>query len=160
MADRSSAAVGARFGERPAARTITRASVIAPRAPARRIPCLSGRSSCDVAREVADCIRLVQNPRKAMEKQLSRLGGRFRSAATLAAIRLRLSRRFATSGQVEGQVNRLKTPKQSMYGQAGVELIRVRVLPIAALTQHQLRGRLRSIELLPQPRQTGRPGVT
>ena len=33
-----------------------------------------------------------------------------------------------SNGQVEGQVNRLKTLKRSMYGRAGLELLRARVL--------------------------------
>jgi transposase len=34
-----------------------------------------------------------------------------------------------SNGQVEGQVNRLKTLKRQMYGRAGFELLRARVLP-------------------------------
>ena len=34
-----------------------------------------------------------------------------------------------TNGQVEGQVNRLKTIKRQIYGRAGFELLRARVLP-------------------------------
>ncbi|HTS66285.1 MAG TPA: transposase, partial [Candidatus Acidoferrales bacterium] len=34
-------------------------------------------------------------------------------------------------GQVEGQINRLKTIKRQMYGRAGFELLRARVLPYA-----------------------------
>jgi transposase len=34
-----------------------------------------------------------------------------------------------SNGQVEGQVNRLKTIKRQMYGRAGFELLRARVLP-------------------------------
>ncbi len=33
-----------------------------------------------------------------------------------------------SSGQVEGQINRLKTIKRQMYGRAGFELLRARVL--------------------------------
>ena len=33
-----------------------------------------------------------------------------------------------SQGQVEGQVNRLKTLKRQMYGRAGVDLLRARVL--------------------------------
>jgi transposase len=35
-----------------------------------------------------------------------------------------------SNGQTEGQINRLKTLKRSMYGRAGVELLRARMLPI------------------------------
>lgn len=37
-----------------------------------------------------------------------------------------------SSGQVEGQVNRLKTLKRQMYGRAGFALLRARVLPFVA----------------------------
>ena len=36
-----------------------------------------------------------------------------------------------SSGQVEGQINRLKTIKRQMYGRAGFTLLRARVLPNA-----------------------------
>jgi transposase len=35
-----------------------------------------------------------------------------------------------SSGQVEGQINGLKTLKRSMYGQAGIGLLRARMLPL------------------------------
>ena len=34
-----------------------------------------------------------------------------------------------STGQVEGQINRLKMIKRQMYGRAGFELLRARVLP-------------------------------
>jgi transposase len=37
-----------------------------------------------------------------------------------------------SSGQVEGQINRLKTIKRQMYGRAGFELLRARVLPYSS----------------------------
>ena len=36
-----------------------------------------------------------------------------------------------SNGQTEGQINRLKALKRSMYGRAGTELLRARMLPIA-----------------------------
>jgi transposase len=42
-----------------------------------------------------------------------------------------LSAVAAATGQVEGQVNRLKTIKRQMYGRAGFQLLRARVLPYA-----------------------------
>ena len=36
-----------------------------------------------------------------------------------------------SNGQTEGQINRLKTLKRAMYGRAGAELLRARMLPIA-----------------------------
>lgn len=35
-----------------------------------------------------------------------------------------------SNGQTEGQINRLKTVKRAMYGRAGVELLRARMLPL------------------------------
>ena len=43
------------------------------------------------------------------------------------AVRAALSEPWS-SGQVEGQVNRLKAIKRTMYGRAGFELLRARVL--------------------------------
>jgi transposase len=43
-----------------------------------------------------------------------------------------------SSGQVEGQINRLKALKRSMFGRAGEELLRARMLPITALGYHQV----------------------
>ena len=37
-----------------------------------------------------------------------------------------------SSGQAEGQINRLKTLKRAMYGRAVIELLRVRLLPLEA----------------------------
>jgi transposase len=36
-----------------------------------------------------------------------------------------------SNGQTEGQINRLKTLKRAMYGRAGAELLRARMLPVA-----------------------------
>jgi transposase len=48
-----------------------------------------------------------------------------------------------SSGQVEGQVNRLKALKRQMYGRAGFSLLRARVLPfsLSVLDLHQMCGR-------------------
>lgn len=35
-----------------------------------------------------------------------------------------------SNGQAEGQINRLKTIKRAMYGRAGAELLRARMLPL------------------------------
>ena len=35
-----------------------------------------------------------------------------------------------SNGPVEGQVNRLKMLKRQMYGRAGVELLRARLMPL------------------------------
>jgi transposase len=36
-----------------------------------------------------------------------------------------------SSGQAEGQINRLKTLKRAMYGRASIEILRARMLPLA-----------------------------
>jgi transposase len=42
------------------------------------------------------------------------------------------------NGQTEGQINRLKTLKRAMYGRAGIELLRARMLPIPNRIHHTL----------------------
>ena len=42
-----------------------------------------------------------------------------------------------SNGQTEGQINRLKTLKRAMYGRAGAELLRARMIPLSAFTQHE-----------------------
>jgi transposase len=37
-----------------------------------------------------------------------------------------------SKGPTEGQINRLKTLKPQVYGRAGIELLRARLLPLAA----------------------------
>jgi transposase len=39
-----------------------------------------------------------------------------------------------STGQVEGQINRLKMIKRQMYGRAGFDLLRARVLPYTSVT--------------------------
>jgi transposase len=52
----------------------------------------------------------------------------------LAAVRNAI--RYAWSnGQTEGQINRLKTLKRQMYGRAGIDLLRARLLPLAEYLQ-------------------------
>jgi transposase len=41
-----------------------------------------------------------------------------------------------SNGQTEGHINRLKTLKRAMYGRAGAELLRARMLPLHLPTQH------------------------
>lgn len=41
-----------------------------------------------------------------------------------------------SNGQTEGQINRLKTLKRSMYGRAGAELLRARMLPVSSIAEH------------------------
>jgi transposase len=53
----------------------------------------------------------------------------------LAAVRNAITEPWS-NGQTEGQINRLKTLKRAMYGSAGVELLRARMLPIRPTEQH------------------------
>jgi transposase len=41
-----------------------------------------------------------------------------------------------SNGQAEGQINRLKTIKRAMYGRAGPELLRARMMPIKMADLH------------------------
>ena len=41
-----------------------------------------------------------------------------------------------SNGQTEGQINRLKTLKRAMYGRAGAQLLRARMLPLHLPMQH------------------------
>jgi transposase len=43
-----------------------------------------------------------------------------------------------SNGPVEGHINRLKTIKRQMYGRAGVDLLRARLLPEAAFAAQNL----------------------
>jgi transposase len=43
-----------------------------------------------------------------------------------------------SNGPVEGHINRLKVLKRQMYGRAGVELLRARLLPESLPTAHAL----------------------
>ena len=43
-----------------------------------------------------------------------------------------------SNGQTEGQINRLKTLKRAMYGRAGIELLRARMLPLLNRLHHTL----------------------
>ena len=42
-----------------------------------------------------------------------------------------------SNGQSEGQINRLKTLKRAMYGRAGADLLRARILPLQEGSSHQ-----------------------
>ena len=42
-----------------------------------------------------------------------------------------------SNGQTEGQINRLKTLKRAMYGRAGVDLLRARMLPLQGYNLHR-----------------------
>jgi transposase len=47
----------------------------------------------------------------------------------LEAVRNAVSEPWS-NGQTEGQINKLKTLKRAMYGRAGVDLLRARMLPL------------------------------
>ena len=42
-----------------------------------------------------------------------------------------------SNGQMEGQINRFKTLKRSMYGRASIELLRARMLPLKEYDLHR-----------------------
>jgi transposase len=53
----------------------------------------------------------------------------------LAAVRNAISEAWS-NGQTEGQINRLKTLKRSMYGRAGAALLRARMIPVQLIENH------------------------
>ena len=53
----------------------------------------------------------------------------FKLRQDFAAIRNAISELWS-NGQTEGQINRLNTLKRAMYGRAGVDLLRARILPL------------------------------
>jgi transposase len=55
----------------------------------------------------------------------------------LAAVRNAITETWS-NGQTESQINRPKALKRAMYGSAGIELLRARVLPIRPTEQHAL----------------------
>ena len=42
-----------------------------------------------------------------------------------------------SNGQTEGQINKLKTLKRAMYGRAGVDLLRARMMPLQGEILHR-----------------------
>jgi transposase len=42
-----------------------------------------------------------------------------------------------SNGQTEGQINKLKMLKRAMYGSAGVDLLRARMMPLGGETLHR-----------------------
>jgi len=53
----------------------------------------------------------------------------------LQAVRNAITEHWSNA-QTEGQINKLKTLKRSMYGRAGVDLLRARLIPIEGLSVH------------------------
>jgi transposase len=43
-----------------------------------------------------------------------------------------------SNGQTEGQISRLKTLKRAMYGRAGAEVLRARMVPRPSFMEHEL----------------------
>jgi transposase len=58
---------------------------------------------------------------------MRRFAGKIRQ--DIDAVRNAISEPWS-NGQVEGQINKLKTLKRAMYGRASVELLRARMMPV------------------------------
>jgi hypothetical protein len=63
---------------------------------------------------------------------VARAGGLISAEKPLHAGEQKALTILANNGPVEGHINRLKTVKRQMYGRAGFELLRSRILPLAA----------------------------
>jgi transposase len=94
-------------------RALLKQSPSPPAPPARSVTALQQW----MARARASGIALIQN----FEAQLQR---------DILAVEAAVTTRWS-NGPVEGQVNRLKTLKRQMYGRAGVELLRARLIPLS-----------------------------
>jgi len=81
----------------------------------------------------------TQRCQRLHDAQHSTLYGIRRFAQTLtldlAAVRNAITERWS-NGQVEGQINRLKMLKRAMYGRAGVDLLRARMMPLKSGIDH------------------------
>ncbi|CAN2536324.1 hypothetical+protein [Methylocapsa aurea] len=53
----------------------------------------------------------------------------------LTAVQNAVTERWS-NGQTEGQINRLKTLKRALYGRAGVDLLRARMVPLRTTHIH------------------------
>ena len=53
----------------------------------------------------------------------------------LAAVRNAITETWS-NGQTEGQINRLKMLKRAMYGRAGIDLLRARMIPLSPSQNH------------------------
>ncbi len=53
----------------------------------------------------------------------------------LAAVRNAITETWS-NGQTEGQINRLKMLKRAMYGRAGIDLLRARMIPLSPIQNH------------------------
>ena len=69
---------------------------------------------------------LLQNFRETIERQL----GGYEAPIPESHVNPDDSQATLPNGQTEGQINRLKTLKRAMYGRAGVELLRARMMPL------------------------------
>jgi hypothetical protein len=80
---------------------------------------------------------------KKLEKELRQLYSRIADALDILPVEAAVTEKWS-NGVVEGQVNRLKTLKRQMYGRAGVELLRARLIPLApeniALQRDEIEG--------------------
>ena len=80
-------------------------------------------------REMCRCCNREVQPRhwRSKTKFILNFAGRLRQ--DILAVEAAVTEQWS-NGVVEGQVNRLKTLKRQMYGRAGVELIRARMIPL------------------------------
>ena len=93
------------------------------------------KAAADLAREFREIIRQRQSDRLEAWAGRAQQAGAPRELANFAqglkadwaAVQAALTMPWS-NGQVEGQVNRLKTIKRQMYGRAGFDLLRQRVL--------------------------------
>ena len=76
----------------------------------------------------------------------------------IAAVRNAITEIWS-NGQVEGQINRLKTSKRAMFRRANVELLRARMMPLNVWNKHGLRDRPHETHRRPCHRLADRLGI-
>jgi transposase len=78
----------------------------------------------------ADASKLDRFPHDARRSRLSSMQQFARTLTRdIEAVKHAIAEPWS-SGQAEGQINRLKTLKRAMYGRASIELLRARMLPL------------------------------
>jgi len=90
--------------------------------------------------------RWIKDARRSGIDAINRFARRL--ARDIEAVRCAVTTLWS-NGRTEGQINRLKTLKRAMYGRAGVDLLRARMLPVSALGVHQGLGRPNSRQIWP-----------
>ena len=81
----------------------------------------------EIGRRLNNRAENSHQPFRRRERAMQRFAKTIRQ--DLEAVRNGVSEPWS-NGQTEGQINKLKTLKRAMYGRAGVDLLRARMMPL------------------------------